>query len=94
MDRVEIGEDLSLGQMGTLGLETVLISNVVQGVLLAIGSDPGDGSTDLEGRVLQTDILQLGGLLTGNTITGLITGMTQLILSVSPGIQIARRLIQ
>lgn len=58
--------------MGTLGLETVLISNVVQSVLLSVSGDPADGSSDLEGRVLKTNIPQLSGLLARNTVTGLI----------------------
>jgi len=60
--------------MVTLGLETVLIGNIVQGVGLAIGSHPADGSTDAEGFLVGAGVLQLSLLLAGDSITGFVTG--------------------
>ena len=58
--------------MGSLGLESVLVGDVVDGVLLSVSSDELVGSADLQGGVLQTDLLQLGGLSAGHTIAGLV----------------------
>lgn len=61
-----------MGQMIALGLETVLIRNVVQGVGLAIGSNPADGTAHTERLLVGTGVLQLSLLLAGNSITGLV----------------------
>ena len=58
--------------MGSLGLESVLVGDVVDGVLLSVSSDELVGSADLQGGVLQTDLLQLGRLSAGHTIAGLV----------------------
>lgn len=58
--------------MIALGLETVLIRNVVQGVGLAIGSHPADGTAHTERLLVGTGVLQLSLLLAGNSITGLV----------------------
>ena len=63
--------NLGLGQMGSLGLESVLIGNVVHGVGLAIGSDVVVGSTDDDGSALRSEGLQLSLLGLGHTIAGL-----------------------
>lgn len=62
-----------LGEMSTFGSETFLISDEVDGVLLAISTNPGDGSTDNEGFILSTSVLQFSLFRARNTITGLIT---------------------
>ena len=58
--------------MGSLGLESVLVGDVVDDVLLSVGGDESVGSADLQGGVLQTNILQLGRLSAGHTIAGLV----------------------
>lgn len=63
---------LNLGtwQMGTFWLETVLISYEVEGVLLAIGSNPADGSTDGKSFVFSSNVLKLSLFLAGGSIAG------------------------
>jgi hypothetical protein len=46
--------------MVALRLETVLVSDVVEGVLLSVSGDPSDGSTDDQSLLLGSDILELG----------------------------------
>ncbi|KRK01272.1 uncharacterized protein Dyak_GE28983 [Drosophila yakuba] len=61
------------GQMGTLGLESVLIGDVVDGVGLAIIGHKGEGTLDGEGLQFRASVLQLTLLLSSNTIAGLET---------------------
>lgn len=58
--------------MGGLRLVSVLVGNVAQGELLAVGRGPLDRSAHGQGLLLGADVLQLGGLLTGNAIAGLV----------------------
>lgn len=66
--------DLNLGEVGAGGLETVLVGDVGEGVLLSIITDPGDGSSHHQGFVLGADVLQLRLLLLGGAVAGLKTG--------------------
>jgi len=59
--------------MVALGLEAILIGNIVQGVGLAIGSHPAHGSTDAEGLLVSAGVLQLSLLLAGDSITSFVT---------------------
>lgn len=64
---------LVVGQMIALGLETILIGNVVQCVGLSIGCHPADGATHAECLLLSAGVLQLCLLLACNAIAGLVT---------------------
>lgn len=61
------------GQMSSLSLESVLISNIGDGVGDAIISQEAVGSTSNDGSGLRSEGLQLSLLLLGDTITGLET---------------------
>jgi len=56
--------------VGAGGLETILVGDVGEGVLLAIVTDPGDGSSHHQGLVLGAGVLQLSLLLLGGAIAG------------------------
>lgn len=68
-----------MGQVSAGGLEAVLIGDVRQGVLLAIISYPGDGSSHNKSLILGAGVLQLSLLLLGGAIAGLETGTKQYI---------------
>lgn len=59
--------------MSTLGLETVLIGDVSDGVGDAILTDERELSTDSDSFVLGTGVPQFTLFLSGSTIAGLIT---------------------
>lgn len=59
--------------MGALRLEAVLVGQIVERVLLAVGSGPGDGAAHGQRRVLGADVLQLGLLLARHAVAGLVT---------------------
>src|SRR5512143_1428640 len=59
--------------MGTLGLETVFISNIVDGVGLTIISNEGERALDDDGFFISTNVLQLTLSFSFNTITGSIS---------------------
>lgn len=61
------------GQMSSLSLESVLISNIGDGVGDAIISQEAVRSTSNDGSGLRSEGLQLSLLLLGNTIAGLET---------------------
>lgn len=63
-----------IGQMSSLGLESVLVGDVVDGVGLAVIGNEGVGSTDDNGLLLGADVLQLALLLVLLAIAGLQTG--------------------
>ncbi|KNC33944.1 hypothetical protein FF38_03536 [Lucilia cuprina] len=58
------------GQMSTLGLETVFISNIVDSVGLTIISNEGVRALDDDSFFISTNILQLTLSLSFNTIAG------------------------
>lgn len=60
------------GQMGGCGLETVLIGDVVDAVLLAIISDVLVESAGAEGGVLASDVVDLALLLSQDLVLGLV----------------------
>lgn len=62
---------LSLGQMSSLSLESVLVSDVVDGVRDTIVSDEAVRSTGNDSRLLGSESLQLSLLALGHTIAGL-----------------------
>jgi hypothetical protein len=49
-----------LGEMVALGLETVLVGDVVEGVFLSVSGNPSDGSTDDQSLLLGSNVLKLG----------------------------------
>jgi hypothetical protein len=57
-----------LGNMGALGLEAVLVSDVGDGVDDAIGAGVGELAADSDGLVLGTSVLQLTLLLDGDAV--------------------------
>lgn len=66
------GSDGSHGQMGTDGLETVLVSDVVDAVLLAIISDVLVESVGAEGGVLGSNVVDLARLLSQDLVLSLV----------------------
>lgn len=58
--------------MDALRLEAVLVGHIVDGVLLAVGRHPLDGAVHGERRMIGARVLQLGGLLAGNAVAGLV----------------------
>lgn len=66
--------------MGALGLEAVLVGDVVDGVGLAIISHEGVGAADHDGLLLGADVLQLSLLLVLFSIAGLQTARRKMVL--------------
>lgn len=64
-------------QMVSLGLEAVLIGNVVQGIGLTIGSHPADRAADAKGLLIGASVLELSLLLAGDAITGFVTAINR-----------------
>lgn len=58
--------------MVALGLEAVLVGDVVEGVGLSVGRHPADGSADAERLLVGAGVLKLGLLLAGDSIARLI----------------------
>jgi len=58
--------------MGTLGLESVLVSDVVDRVGLAIIGHEGVGSADHDGLLFGADVLELTLLLVLLAVAGLV----------------------
>lgn len=61
-----------LWQMGALGLETILISDVGDGVGHSISSYVGELATNSDGLVLRSGVPEFSLLLGAGSITGLI----------------------
>lgn len=62
-----------LWQMYALRLETVLVRDIIDSILFAIGSHPLYGAMDGKRSMIGANILQFSGLLSLNAIAGLIT---------------------
>lgn len=68
-------KELCFRQMGTFRSVTVLISNIVQRVLLSVGSDPRDRSTNGNSSMIGTAIFQFSLLLSVNSIARFVTAV-------------------
>lgn len=65
------------GQMGTLGLVSVLVGGVGDGVSLAIIGHKGIGTLDVESLLISSNVLQLSGGLSRGSIAGLVANQEQ-----------------
>lgn len=63
----------SLWNVLAFGMESVLISHIVDGVGLSIGSRPRIAAPDLQGLVLLSLVLNVSTLGAGRTIAGLVS---------------------